>query len=179
MDAAAKITAELEEKERQKPHMITLGTGVVILLRPVSRNTMMDIAQKITKGTPVPPTVHIESRDRDEQNPSDPTYMKAVEEFKLESYKAFNDAMLLLGTTAQQVPGGFPKWDDEGWEEELEALDLEVPKQGKKRYLAWLKHKAVLGDEDLKKIMDGVSEISGMIPEGKVAEAADQFPGPS
>jgi hypothetical protein len=154
---------------------VTLSTGVVLKVRPVSQFVLYANANRVRR--PKVPVVYIESKDREEENPMHPDYLDAMERYEEERAEAVADALLGLGSELVDVPKGFDRPEDTGWSEQLEAIGLEVPQSGMKRYLRWVRLWAIKTPEDMVALTQRITQLTAT-PEEAVAEVAESFRNP-
>ena len=95
---------------------VTLSTGVRVRLHAVSGSLVEDVKEAV----PMPrvPVVYIEAKDREEENPSDPRYLEAVEEVRRRRGDAVLDALLMFGV---ELLDGLP--EDDRWLKSLKLLE--------------------------------------------------------
>jgi hypothetical protein len=101
---------------------ILLASGYWVRIRPVSAH-LIDGAQAQIE-TPKPPIVMIEDKGREEENPSDPDYLYALERVDIERSLAATDAMILFGVELideEGNPTGVP--EDGEWLDKLKFLE--------------------------------------------------------
>jgi len=96
--------------------IVTLSTGVVVRLKPVSSSLVEEMKAAI-KMPPVP-VVWIEEKEREEENPNDPRYVEAVEEVQRRRAEAIFDALCIFGV---ELVDGLP--EDAGWLKKLRFLE--------------------------------------------------------
>lgn len=173
-----RIAQQLEERERNKPHLVTLSTGVVIRVKRIPIAMLLDITAQASEGRPTPPRHHIEHLNITEENYSDPNYIKAVEAFENQANKHMNDAFMMIGTELYNVPRGVPKPEDDTWADGFAEIGIEIPKSRRGRYLTWLKTVAMIDEQDFKNVLVGIQRLSG-VAEQDVATATEKFPGSS
>jgi len=114
MDASEK--AVLETAQEGAPGVpITLASGVRVRLRPVASGLMENVLSRIV-DPPIPKQL-IGDKGREEPNPFDPTYLKAVEEANRMRTKATLDAVVLM---AFDLVDGVPP--DKEWMPKLNLL---------------------------------------------------------
>ena len=99
----------------QGDDVVTLSTGVRVKLHPVSSSLIEDLKSVIP--FPEVPIVHIEDKDRDEENPNDPIYLQKVEETKMQRGDAAFAGLLEFGV---ELIDGLP--DDDTWLKKLQRL---------------------------------------------------------
>lgn len=165
------------EKKRQQAAggedgIITLSTGIRARISPVAASLIADVTTAIKE--PEVPTWFNAKKEREEPNPHDPEYLKALSEANYARSKATMDTMVLFGV---DLVDGVP---DDGWEKKLAYLkrlghidldgfnlDDEVDREFVyKRYVA-------VSADDLTFIMSR----SGITQEA-IAAAAESFPSP-
>lgn len=105
--------------EREADRIITLSTGVRVRLRAVSASLIDEVRSRV-KDPPVP-VVHDEEKGRDLPNPSDPEYLKALEDAEDTRNRAASDAMIMFGV---ELVDGLP--EDSTWIKRLNFLGIEV-----------------------------------------------------
>lgn len=99
--------------------VVTLSTGIRARLIPVAASLIDEVRARV----PVPkvPVWHNPDSDRDEENPNDPAYVRAVDEYTRALGTAAIDAMLMFGV---ELVDGLP--DDGKWLKKLKRLGIEV-----------------------------------------------------
>ena len=152
--------------------VVTLSTGVRARLVPVSINLVRDAAMRVPD--PEVPKFLNEEKGREEENPNDPAYLKAVAEAAEKRATAGMDAAILFGV---ELADGLP--ENDGWlrklkfmerrgQIDLSEFDLDDPFD---REFLYKKYVAVAASD-----MDRVSELSGF-GRGEVDAALASFPG--
>jgi hypothetical protein len=96
--------------------IITLSTGVVVRLKPVSSS----LVEQMKSAIPMPdvPVVFIKEKQREEENPNDPRYLKQVEEVNQRRSDAILDALCIFGI---ELVDGLP--EDDAWLKNLKRLE--------------------------------------------------------
>ena len=167
------IATAREAVEEKLKGSITLSSGIVLTLRDVPPLAMRQASMAVP--LPDPPTVHIESTDRDEANPNDPDYLDEVEDREIVVYQAGVNVALIMGTTCESVPDGYFGPDDIGWVDELTAADIPVDVSTEAlRYLNWLHLYALRNAEDLKRVTYNALVRAGLL-EAEIAAAIASF----
>lgn len=151
------------------------SNGLVLQLRRVSRFVLVDAARKM-KPPPVP-SVYLADKEREEENPEDPTYLQEMQDFEYERGMLTITTMLALGCEVHTMPEGMVPPDDDDWFAVLEALQITViPNNKRLRFAAWLKYVG-LDDILLMKLITEIQRYSGLTLEADVGEAEKSFPG--
>jgi hypothetical protein len=152
---------------------ITLSTGVRLEIKPVSYYAVNLALSFLTM-----PVVHISEKGRDEPNPGDPAYVRAMEEYANDYSRVVNDTLIMLGSKLAGVPEGVPGPDDEEWQDMLRSLDerIEIPTDPRRRYLLWVKTVAISTTEDAMLVGQVAKRETGT-PEEEVGQAAEGFRG--
>lgn len=153
---------------------IIAGTGVKFRIVKVPPMILQEIGKQAMKGKPKIPVVYLEDKDREEENPNDPDYLNALEAWEAETAIRGVDLAIMYGTEVETIPEGIPSVKDDSWIEVVNILDIEVPKNGKGRYLYWVKFCAA--PDDLENIVTAVSRVIG-VTEQDVADSAELFRG--
>lgn len=169
-----------------KPDEHVLASGIRFRLKAVPPFLMREAHQKLRRLMPRPPVVHIEDKDTQEENPNDPAYKRAMEDFDERSGDLINAVYLCLGSDVTHVPDGVCKYTDTEWADnllEVFALGgdgnenmLVLPDSGRKRYYAWLKFYALAQVGDFGALVRKIQDLSGGTREEDVAQATDSFP---
>jgi hypothetical protein len=110
-DAAKRIARGQGESEE-----VTLSTGVVVRLKPVSSSLVEEMRNAI--DMPEVPKVWIEAKEREEENPNDPRYIAAIEETNSKRAEAVFDALCIFGV---ELVDGLP--EDDSWIKQLRLLE--------------------------------------------------------
>lgn len=165
---------EVEAAQAVDPNLLTTSKGVVIRVQGIPNMMLADARRKIKP--PKIPTWHNPDKDRDEENPNDPEYIDALQEYNMRVGTMGVTAMLAFGTEVMgKLPADVQSASDPGWSDDLkEILDVDVPAGGKGRYAAWLRL-YVLSDPDLTEVTRAVSRASGIVTEAEVEVEQDNF----
>ncbi len=155
---------------RPKGQTVTLDSGVVVRLKEVSPYAL-DLALRLLPKPEVP-VVYIEEKGRSEENPSDPAYRKALEEYEQKRNDLVIDTCLLFGVEVMWVPEGVPGPEDSAWTADLELLGFTVETDKRKRLLQWLKLIAIRSNKDLAVVKNGTMYGT---PEAEVLKAMESF----
>lgn len=117
-DNPAVKTAKARAQEAN-PDGIVLSTGIRVRLHSVSASLIDEVRARIKD--PDVPIIHDEEKGRELPNPSDPTYLRQLEEAEETRNRAALDAVIMFGT---ELLDGLP--DDNVWIDRLEFLDINV-----------------------------------------------------
>lgn len=154
------------------PKQVHLSNGVILNIRQVAPLLIRRAAANVPK--PKIPVVWLEEKGREEPNPYHPDYLAAMAEYQELVSEAGLNAMLLTGTSPASLPDGMSGPDDNGWTEELEALDIAIPTSKPGRYLAWLQFVALKSLADFYSVGEAVGKASGLSEED-VQTAIESF----
>lgn len=138
--------------------LVTSSTGVKIRLSPIPRLLIGELA-KIPR--PKVPVVFMEDLGRTEENPNDPAFIDAMNEYNIQISVKMVDAFILFGTTVESIPNGFIKQEDPRVKRKLAILGMK-PDDEDQVYLAWIKYFACPMDEDIQAVTDGIGRLSGV-----------------
>ena len=97
-----------KERTRDKAPSTFEVDGVLIRLVNVPSGTIQDAVSRIK--LPEVPTWHNPDKDRDEPNPSDPSYIAALEQHRQEQGRVATEAMIMFGCEIEQET--WPPQDD-------------------------------------------------------------------
>lgn len=162
-----------------KKEITTLSTGVVLSIKSVPPMVLSRVYGSLP-SEPKPPKFMNNDLGREEENPNDPAYIEAVNEYQLKLADAVTNAIVVLGTSLVSVPTGFPHpyKDYAVWAEPLKIVGIDVPDMKNDSdtgvYNAWVKYVAASTQEDINNLISAVSRLSG-VSEDEVAQAANQF----
>lgn len=155
----------------------TLSSGVILECKPVPPLAMREVAIRVP--APQVPTWHNPDKDRDEPNPNDPDYLKALELYQAEQLFRVTEVIMLLGTQVKELPDGFPGPERVDWIEPLLVLGVveqDTIDHANKwaRYLMWLRFYACQTQSDVAHVIGRVIAVSG-VTEVEVQRAAAAF----
>lgn len=161
----------LNAKQRR---IFTCANGVMLALRPVPSLAIVAITRQLKE--PKPPIIIDEERgNREYENPSDPSYIRAIEDYRNALGDATTTAYLANGVTVQEpLPDGIIPMDSAEWSEGLELIGLTIPTSGIARRVAWLKYH-IVGDSDLADLITAIATAGGLVSEEDVAAVAETF----
>jgi hypothetical protein len=156
---------------------VQLSSGYWAIVRPVAPSLIADVQSEI--DDPEVPKVFIEDKGRHEDNPSDPTYLRALERAENDRMMAALDVMVLFGFELVEEDGSPFEIPEGNWIRNLRYLekrgrinlseyDLEDPYDREflfKRFVA-------IGNQDI----GLASKASGMTEED-IAKAEKSFQG--
>lgn len=110
------VAKERLESNSGTDRIVELPYGVKAKLNPVPASLIDEVTNKIEE--PEVPLWHNEDKNRDEPNPSDPEYLKAVGEANRQRGLAVLDATAMFGL---ELIDGLPK--DESWITKLKYMN--------------------------------------------------------
>lgn len=158
------------------PSIFVASNGLRLKLRRVSQMVMLDSARRLTP--PRPPKVFLEEKGRDEENPNDPEYIRALRNYSIDTGMLGMATYFVLGTTIiEPLPTDLTPVQSDEWVELLLAVDptIDIPATGPRRYLMWLKMYA-LSDSDNTALLTQCVRFSGGTLEVDVHAAQALFP---
>lgn len=160
---------------KKAPRVFTTRNGVNLRIRAVSPFLVMDAQKKVLK--PQVPTYQREGTSRVEENPNDPSYVQALEEYNTKLAEAVNDAFLANGITViPPIPEDILPLDDDSWVEGIEyTLGTKVPDNGMARKVMWLKYIVIPHAEDLGDLIVAITTAGGLAKEADVQAAIESF----
>lgn len=168
------VVKAVKDEGDQESNLIPLSSGVVLERIPVPRAMLMDIWRKYKE--PEIPTFFNEDKQRNEENPNDPDYIKALEDFNVQVTFAMLDIGIVFGTKIHSLPKDFVNPYSPEWVDTCNVLGLEVPENDKIKYLKWVKYIAAPTEGDLVAISNGVLPNYG-VRQTTVEQAIETFPG--
>lgn len=165
--------------EAQRPDRFITSNGIVFKLKPVAPLLVLDAQKQLTE--PLPPKIPNfdkgEGEDAPlEENPNDPTFLRAHMEYRQRVGEVSNAIFLTRGTELVSVPDGVEGVDDEEWALEVEEFaGIKVPKVGRRRYYCWLKYIALTSMTDFQGLLNKLTALGGVTLESDVADAETSF----
>lgn len=153
---------------------LTTSVGVVLEVYNPPAMALRDKQRQLEKAKPKVPVVYLESKGREEENPNDPDYIQAMNDFNEQLGLELYNAAVLLCVKVKMVPAGVTECDDDSWVEDFEVIGMPIP-NGRARYLAWIKYIAAPAASDMAAIENAITRAAG-VAEEDVAEAAASFP---
>lgn len=157
-----------------------LFNGVLIRCEPYPQSYMQALDEAMPR--PAVPTVHIAGKDRDEENPDDPTYRQAL----LDWSKLYNEAraklVIAMGLHLETCPDNVCRPEADDWIAHVrraekftgKAIDLGDLSDPDMRFIAWLRYYAVDNETDLGILLSLPQYLSGL-RDDEVARAVDAF----
>lgn len=121
-DSQANVTpAVVIAREKTRPdgaqeHLVTLQTGDRARLVPVPAALIDEVSTRVKD--PAVPLVYIAEKEREEENPSDPAYLRALAEAARLRGLAVLDALVMFGV---ELLDGVP--ENEGWIKRLKFME--------------------------------------------------------
>lgn len=170
---------ESNETVAQRPDQFVTSNGITFKLKPVAPLLILDAQRRLVE--PAPPKIpNFDKGEGDEapleENPSDPTYVRALAEYRAKVGEITNAIFLTRGTEVVNVPDGIDKVDDVEWAEEVEEFaELKVPAVGRRRYYCWLKYVALTSMDDFQGLLNKLTTLGGVTLERDVQAAEDSF----
>lgn len=175
-----KAIQEVDTQPDMGPARFRCSSGVVLRLRKIPPFILKEVQASFRP--PEVPKVYMDDKETSEENPSDPTYMRALRAYQSALGDALNGVMLVRGTEVESVPDGMPRPEDNSWVDDLNDLPgvengaLAVPNTPRRRYYCWLKYVALTDSRDLTGLLRKLSELAGNTLEVDVARAVESFP---
>lgn len=142
---------------------VILSTGVRARIRAVSSSLIAEVAMRVPD--PDIPRWLNPDKGREEENPNDPEYLRALTQANILRNQAAADAAIMFGVElVEPLP-------EDGWDFKLRLIGIEVPEDPIGREFAYKKYVAV-GVLDMLDIQRaaGVSQM-------EAASALQAFPG--
>lgn len=155
---------------------ITLSTGVILNLWKGSTLALDQATEALKKSdpTPEPPMVYSEEKGRDESNPNDPGYVKAMQNWNGRLSIRFFTVLLATASSVNFVPEGMTTHDSEEFIEVLEMSGIEPRRTKLGLYVQWVTLFAGLEDQEL--LGTHLLQLAG-VSEASIAEAEATFRG--
>lgn len=180
---AARFASEAIDrlKQGQDGRSLTweLHNGVVIACEPIPQSYMQALREAMPM--PAPPLVPIPGKDREEENPDDPTYKRTLDEWAELFGVARAKLIVAMATSLAFCPDNFPRPESDDWIAKVrraekftrKPIDLELDDPDM-RYYSWLRFFAVDNESDLRILLD-LPQYLGGLRETEVAAALEAF----
>jgi hypothetical protein len=151
---------------------LVLSNGTKIRITPVSPFLL----RKAIENVPEPdvPMWHNPDKDRDEPNPIDPDYIKALEKYK-EATGQLTTYGFLAGVHVMELGEYKHPLDSDDWVDECRLLGVEPTTKGALRKIDWLQYHVIESAEDLTDIIVQAAASGGLVSEEDVQLAASTF----
>lgn len=160
-------------RNREIPKEVVLSNGIVLSVKAMPPMLLNSVANSIPE--PVVPKVYIEEKDREEENPNHPSYIKALEDRQTKIGMATNNLILYACTKIKELPEGIPGPDDDTWIPLARMSGLDIDNSDPvQRYVTWLKCVAIENVDDMTKAMQVPIMLAG-VSEEEVADVMDSF----
>jgi hypothetical protein len=167
--------AHLVETRVEKKDMTEVITrdGVKLKIRAVPSLVVLAIQKQCNE--PAVPIFRNEEKQRDEENPNDPNYIRAVKDYNEKVGELTTQAYLANGIeVVEPLPDGIYSLDDDKWAEGLKLVGLDIPDEGIARKVAYLRW-YLIPDEDVADIIGKIAVAGGVVSEEQIAKAAESF----
>lgn len=153
---------------------ITLSTGVILNLWKGSTLALDQATEALKKSDPVPepPMVFSEDKGREESNPNDPAYIKAIANWNGRLSIRFFTVLLATASSVKFVPENMIKHDSDEFVEVLEMSGIEPRRTNVGLYVQWVALFAGLDDQEL--LGTHLLQLAG-VSEASIAEAEATF----
>ena len=175
-DKASPVGSTGEPADDDDQNTLTLSTGVVLKLRTPSEMVVESSFRALKKDEPKPPRMYIEAKGREEENPSDPDYLAALKQWKVNVGMRGLRALIPSGTTLESVPEGLPGPDDEDYLDLMASMTIDPGVGRFTRYVQWVLHVACAGVDDIDSLTKTLERLVG-VTEEDVAKAQAMFQG--
>jgi hypothetical protein len=160
--------------ESLDPALVTLSTGIVIRCKPVPRVLFEELLASMPE--PEAPVIYLEDKQRSEENPNDPAYLREQKDWIKRLGLATINTMILFGTAIESIPDDIDPPGAAHWRERLALVGLAPSDDSEDaQYLFWIRCYAAASAQDLAALQGGVTRLSGQILEQAVGEAARSF----
>lgn len=158
---------------------LTLSNGIILECKTVPPLLVSAVDQEFVP--PPPPKWFDPEKQREEDNPNDPDYLKEVQKLEDARQLALTDLTLAVGTKVFFIPEGYYPPESDEWIASVEfanritGRDLKVDKDDPtKRYLSWLRFYALETGVDVALASSLPYQLAG-VSEQEVSDAIASF----
>lgn len=174
-----KIPEDIEIIMPQDQDTYKTKTGVTLKLKRVSPLLMADASRALVEPR-VPQVANLDKEEDGsvlEDNPADPDYIAAMNQYRQQLSDLSSAIYLTRGTVPERpLPDGVPDWEDSEWSADIEDIaQIRVPALGKRRYWAWLKYIVLEDLDDFSDLLRAIMRRGGITMEADVAQATTDF----
>jgi hypothetical protein len=174
IDAAEAVSRDGRDGSKPASPVITLSSGVKLRCKPIPPWLIADVINEWNDRKPKIPVYLNPEKGREEENPADPNYQKALDDWNIAVAMELNNALILMGTEVIEVPEGFPSHEDREWTSKMQAMGR-LSDNPHRNYLYWIKYTAAPKmPEDIELIIREVGRLSG-VREEDVQAAVGSF----
>jgi hypothetical protein len=174
LDPVVVTVVEQIEESAVDDGLLVFSSGVVLRTKPMPKNKIADVMLALERQRPKVPVLWLEEKGRKEENPNDPEYLDAMEEFAIRLVLRVLDLVTIYATEIESKPETIPDVNNPIWHEELEYFGITIPQSPNLRYLIWVKKMCLVTDEDTAKWSNGLLKVSGIL-EAEVQAEMDRF----
>lgn len=181
-DVVDHITDSLPKEEERRETDYICRNGLHVRIKKINGRIMVDAVKKL----PVPkvPKVWMEEKGREEENPNHPDYQEAIASYTFAQEEIAFNVTFALGVDVIDIPDSLEpiestEWSDrlkEAWE--MSGIDIDIPAEGNRRKVLWLKYYAIPDEDEQTEILTRVLEMGGGVIAEKVEEAMASFRSP-
>lgn len=161
---------------------LRLDSGITLELHPVGPMLINLLRADFESRLPSPPTVWLEDKQREEENPNDPAYLAELERMARVNDVALSDAIDSASYDVLAVPEGYFGPEDDGWLQDTRVTTARAfglsfdPGDAIKRRIVWLRYYALESYVDARLYDNMRLELVGL-SEQAVQEAMATFRG--
>ena len=172
--AMAAIKGISEAMSAAAPDRIELSNGIVLGTKRMPPGIIRRLMQALPE--PTVPVVPIAEKDgREEENPNDPDYLRALEACYNARIEASMMATITFATYLVSVPEGMQRPEDDEWVEEMQRVGIEPKVETPLgRYIEWLQLYALAGSDDWTRTGMAAAVRAGVL-EQDVLDAVNYF----
>lgn len=164
---------ETAAKKGERERVMTLSTGVRLKCKAIPHWLISDILDEYNNNRPKMPQYFDERRKIWLDNPDSEDYAKAMTDWNAKTGIAFANSMIIEGTKIESLPKEFSGPDNPEWLERMAAQKRDTSNKYI-TYLMWVKYVAGPTNEDTKRLLQAIGQLSGVRKED-VDEAVDTF----
>lgn len=173
--AKADLEAAIAHWRENVADQVELTSGVVLGLKSVPQAALRRVINSVER--PHPPLWRNPDSGIDEEVPTDPDYLAALDVYYQRIIEVTSNVLFALGTYCRSVPEGMYRPEEQGWIDELAIADIKVDTASEaRRYKEWLDLYAVRrGGIDQGRLLAAVIMFAGYLIEAEVLEAINSF----
>jgi len=159
---------EMEDETTSKYGKNTLvtSTGYVLRAKDIGFSLLERVMKQIEEPSPPVVTITEAGKTWEEENKSDPAYIKSLEDYTVRSAMLIANTCALLGVDIIEYPENAVSFDDDKeWIEQFDAIGISIPTTRSGRYLEWLKLRVIPSTNDINDVQIVVLNAMGVTEE--------------
>lgn len=171
--AASKALTEATQRE---PEERKLSNGTVLMVKPVPNFIVNAAMRNLERPEPPIHSVEIGGKQIEEENHADPTYQRAIREYKMAAMTTMIDLFIEGGLEVVTLGPNVPAFESDEWMKLPKRYGVKISDDINDRKLQWLRMCVIVTTQDVDITVNEVARMSGL-GEDEVRQALATFRG--